>query len=798
MVDQQLRHNDCGISAIKTICNLLEVNVDREVIKSQVPLSQQGATIGGLSKFFNDYGFKTRFKLLDINTVNDNENPLDGWFPAIMPVKSEGGLHYIVLNDLSKGKFSVYDPAKDKPYKLTVSELKSKAYFSSSYLDFASFDDKIRLIIGHELSQRGIALNTQNLPKELAVIYFNKITYASYVSESFGFKDAAAEKAFYEDLLFNQELKNLPKHFQNAKLEGNQLRLKTPLLLSVSKDAPIEAIRNEAGKDENIYVKLIKSISGIKGLWYIFLSTTIISSLISYLAVFVNQILIDHILPSYQLHVLTLFAIGLGVFELFMLCLSIYKRYVSIHLGNLLDKYFLSVFDARLNTHSIRFLQSFRRGDLSERLSDSMKIKKFFMRLFSKIFVNLMVALISTFILFAINWKLSLLVVLVMGIFVIMYKVITPIIKRLEQERFKMKADLFSKFIEKIDGLQVIKTHGLETYSSRNIAEKVDGMIQISTKGKYVSLVNSTVSSVVIMVFSLIIIVSLSKEMILFNLITLGQIITFMALSAKIFSAAKRLLDANIDIQEHQVILNRFFDFSNDPFAKPEISTKNRIENFEFEHIEVKKVSFGYVQEVNILTNINFKISKSDKVWIQGSNGSGKSTFCKIISFLYEPSEGKIYCNDLVSTAYHPKQLRENIVLVTNEDIIFNDTMLFNITLGASISMEKIIDYTQKLNLYDLIDSKPEQFDFIIHENGKNLSTGQRKKVLLLRALFSPAPIIILDEIFYGMDKNSKKQAERLIDETMDKTFIIISHEDISNIHFNKHYQISDGKLLAK
>ncbi len=572
MVDYQLRHNDCGISAVKTVCNLLDVEIDREVIKSQVPLDQQGASLESLTNFFNNHGFKTRYKLLDVNTIKGNDNPLEGWLPAIMPVKSTSGLHYVVLNDIKNGKFHVYDPAELKPYKLSVSELKQKAYFSSSYLDYGSFDNRIRLIIQEELSKRKITLPNNNYSKEKAVEYFNKITYASYVIENFGFKDEAAEKAFYEDLLFNQEVKNLPKHFQNASLSGNQLKLKTPLLLSVSKEQEIEAIRTEGKENENVYLRLIKSISGIKSLWYIFLSTTIIASLITYLAVFVNQILIDHILPSYQLHVLTLFAIGLGIFETFMLGLSIYKSYIKIHLGNALDKYFLSVFDSRLNTHSIRFLQSFRRGDLSERLSDSMKIKKFFMRLFSKIFVNVLVALISVAILLAINWKLSLLVISVMGIFAVMYRVITPIIKRLEHERFKVKADLFSKFIEKIDGLQVIKSHGLERYSSQNIGQSVNSLIDVQTRATYVDLANSSVSSFIVTVFGLIIIVSLSREMIVENAITLGQIITFTALSGKIFRASKRLLDANIDIQEHQVILNRFFDFETDPHAKPQQS----------------------------------------------------------------------------------------------------------------------------------------------------------------------------------------------------------------------------------
>ena len=205
---------------------------------------------------------------------------------------------------------------------------------------------RIRLIVKEETTKRNITLPNPYFSKQKAVEYFNKITYASYIIENFGFKDAAAEKAFYEDLLFNQELKNLPKHFQNAHLSGNQLKLKAPLLLSVTKEKPIETLQLEGNLAENVYLWLVKSISGIKSLWYIFLATTIIASLITYLAVFVNQILIDHILPSYQLHILTLFAIGLGVFEAFMLGLSIYKSYIKIHLGNALDKYFLSVFDA--------------------------------------------------------------------------------------------------------------------------------------------------------------------------------------------------------------------------------------------------------------------------------------------------------------------------------------------------------------------------------------------------------------------------------------------------------------------
>ncbi len=183
---------------------------------------------------------------------------------------------------------------------------------------------------------------------------------------------------------------------------------------------------------------------------------------------------------------------------------------------------------------------------------------------------------------------------------------------------------------------------------------------------------------------------------------------------------------------------------------------------------------------------------------MQGTNGSGKSTLSKLSSFLYEPTEGQIFCNDMISTAYHPRRLMDKVVLVTNEDIIFNDTILFNMTLGQPVEMAQIIEYTKALNLYEFINTKAEQFDFVVHENGRNLSTGQRKKLLLLRGLFSPSEIVILDEIFYGMDKESKIKAEQIIEFTSHKTFVVISHEDINHIRFNKHFQIANGELLAK
>ncbi|MEY2693470.1 MAG: hypothetical protein RIT03_1861, partial [Bacteroidota bacterium] len=131
-----------------------------------------------------------------------------------------------------------------------------------------------------------------------------------------------------------------------------------------------------------------------------------------------------------------------------------------------------------------------------------------------------------------------------------------------------------------------------------------------------------------------------------------------------------------------------------------------------------------------------------------------------------------------------------------NEDILFNDTLYNNIALGKDISIEAILDMAERISFYDFIAAKEDGLEFIINENGKNLSTGQRKKMLLLRALFAEAELIILDEVLSGMDNESRNQVESLINEEREKIYIIISHEPIHNIQFTNTYKISNGELF--
>lgn len=790
--DPQLKSNDCGISAVKTIFNIFGKDIDRKYIENQIPLEEKGSRLSDLKTFLDTHGFNSQYKLLDINYIQGNKQSLKDLFPFILPVESKDGLHYVVANELKGDKLKIYDPSKGSQYFLSLQELKKKSHYTKSSWDFAQTEEKIVAICSQDLEQYNIKID-EVLEQTDSSTLFNKLTYFTYLKQNFGFKNQTAEKDFLLDLLKNQDISSIPKSFKTLKYNNDKIKIKAPLILTIKPKK--ESSKQDIPKSENtnLYWQLFKQLGSFKQLWYIYIFAALLSASTAQLAVFTNQLLIDDILPSYNLGTLLLFAIGLGIYKLFDLGTSIYKTFVGIHLGNVLDKYFLNNFDQRVNSFSLPYIHSYKKGDLIERISDAMKLKTFFLRFFTSVLIDTFVSIYSLAILFYINWKITFVVVGVMILFYAWFRFITPLLKQNERLRYIRKADFLSKMIEKIEGIQVIKSFRTEYNHSNKIFNSINEYLKIQLRNGYIDLINKAVVAFIIIISSIVILYYLTNDAITNQVITLGQIVTFIALSGKIFSSLKSILDENLTLQENEVILKRFMDFDEEIKHNPE----NGIKDFSIEKLQIENLSFGYLPNDDILKNINFEISKSDIVKIEGQNGSGKSTLSKILTALYEPNHGTIIINSNDRKFYNIESIKDKILLVTNEDILFNDTIQENICLGKEISTSKILQLAKQIDFYDFITSKDETLDFIINENGKNLSTGQRKKILLMRALLSKAELIILDEVLSGMDIESRNKVESLINTTKEKTFIIISHEPITNIQFAKKYKITNGELLA-
>lgn len=794
-VEQQLKHNDCGITVIKIIYNLHNIVVDRKFIEENIHLTEGGSSLEDIKDFFEKQQFLTEYNLMDLNSLKTNAKKSDDFTPGILPIRNNQGQHFVVIKNITSKKVEILDPSKGQSYKWTFSELSKNAITATANYDWISHKELIGQIIKDELSAYNLC--TEEVSQVDKADMMNKLTYFSYIKENFGFSNVDAEKSFLKDLILNEDINLLPKQFRSLKINQGKLKIKTPVVLTIKKafSDQDKDTDTHAPEKANSYTRLAGELKHYRKVWTVYIIATLFAALLLQITVFTNQILIDNILPSSNISLVFLFAIGFGLFRLFNLFLSAYKNFIAISLANILDNFFLSSFIAKLNTYPIRFIHNYSRGDLTERIKDSLLLKTFFIRFFTRILIDAFIGIYSLSILFIIKWEISLVLVAFLSLFIFWFSFITPYIRENEKRRFLEKSNLFSSIFENIDGLQAIKSFCLESLFMQRLAPKINNILNIQKRVRFITLINSAVIEFIIIVVSILIIVLLSRNAIYYQTISTGQIITFLALSSQIFSSISNLLDENLDLQENGIILSRYFDFSKNEDKLENQNQCNKIKDFQIETIQFSNVSFYYIAHKAVFESMNFLIEKGDKIKLEGGNGAGKSTLCKILSFLYPVDGGDILINNEKQFFYNKSILRKKILLVSNEDILFNDTIGFNISFDHKTNTSDLLKLSKEVGLSDFISEKEEGFEFIIYEQGRNLSTGQRKKILLMRAFFSNAELIIYDETFSGIDKESRIKIEDFINADLHRSYIIISHEPLHHLNFSKTLIMQDGRI---
>lgn len=794
LIDTQLKHNDCGVSAIKTVCNVLGVDLSRRHIEENLLLDAQGSRLSDIKAFFEQHGFEAAPLLLDLNIKDDGY--YNSKAPFILPVENKRGTHYVVVNGCRKGRFEILDPLESAPYRLSLAELRKKVHIADNVLRGFSARDQALAVCRQLLEEYGFE------PDEVCGLVppdhlFNKITYFLHIRDEFGFKDAGAERNYLQDLLFNQDMAGIPKQFSLLSITGDAVTVRAPVILPVRKTVRVSAVNKATEGDEgrNAFLILYDALGSHRKnvLLYIFIALASVS--FTQLYVFINQYFLDEILDLKNTSVISIFVLGVLFYFLFDLGLYIWKKWLSIVVSIRLDRLFLSSFDEKLNLYSLAFIQGYKKGDLTERLSDATKLKSFFTSYLVNILVDSAVSVYILGVLLYLNWKLTLIVLVVMGLFYLWFRCITPYLQRNEQVRFARKSDFFSSMLEKMEGIQTLKCLGYDRIFSKKIAGDINNLLDIQARTQKLNVLNSGVTSVISTVAKLLLLWFLAYESAARGSLSLGEVVTFLSLASRIFTSLGGLLDENLTVQENAIILRRYLNFQERlpekeapyvPFAGP------------LESLVLENVSFGYHPADPILEKLSITVNRGDKIRIVGRNGSGKSTLSKVIALLYPAQSGTILINGAPLETYCKEAVKEKILLVSNEDALFNDTVLYNLTFQNTAWDERIDSFAARLGLSEWMGRIHRQgTDFKISESGKNLSTGQRKKLLILRALLHPAEFVIFDEVLSGIDVDSRMQIEQFLNSVTDKTFIFISHESINHIDFSKIYAIFEKRLAV-
>jgi subfamily B ATP-binding cassette protein MsbA len=217
------------------------------------------------------------------------------------------------------------------------------------------------------------------------------------------------------------------------------------------------------------------------------------------------------------------------------------------------------------------------------------------------------------------------------------------------------------------------------------------------------------------------------------------------------------------------------------------------------EHLEFRKVSFQYEKE-SVLENINLKVKVGEIIAIVGTSGAGKTTLANLIPRFYDASSGAILIDGIDIRDVTLKSLRDQIGLVTQEIILFNDTVKHNISYGSlEKSDQEIIESAKAAYAHEFIMENPKGYDAIIGERGVKLSGGQRQRIAIARAILKNAPILILDEATSSLDSKAEAEVQVALEKLMEgRTTFIIAHRLSTIKKAHRIIVLSDGKMVEE
>ncbi len=215
--------------------------------------------------------------------------------------------------------------------------------------------------------------------------------------------------------------------------------------------------------------------------------------------------------------------------------------------------------------------------------------------------------------------------------------------------------------------------------------------------------------------------------------------------------------------------------------------------------IELTNLSFSYDQQ-EILHQVNLSVPKGSLVALVGPSGAGKSTLVDLFPRFYDPTDGSITIDGVDIRRYKIDQLRALYGLVSQDVILFNDTVANNIAFGLpNVSHDRIVEAAKTANIYDFIMSLPDGFDTNIGDRGVNLSGGQRQRLSIARAVLRNAPILLLDEATSAMDTESEKLVQEALDKMMqNRTAIVIAHRLSTIQHADRIYVMEEGRIVEE
>ncbi len=453
---------------------------------------------------------------------------------------------------------------------------------------------------------------------------------------------------------------------------------------------------------------------------------------------------------------------------------------------------------SRVISMPISYFSNKKKGDLMSRITaDILEIQTSYLSILELMVREPLTILFTLIVMLTISPELTLFVILFIPISGFIISIIGKKLRKDSKEVQQQQSNFLSMIDETISGQKVIKSFLSESFFNQKFDSINEMLYKFSNKvinrknlaGPFSEFMGILVIGVLLW---------FGGKMVLINETISGTtFIVFMGLAYNILTPAKNLSKSFYSIKKGNAAAERVFEIIE--FKPDNDSNRDQLIKTFNDKIEFKKVDFSYGQS-KILDKISFTIKKGQSVALVGSSGSGKTTIANLLNGFYNSDSGSISIDGKEISSITRESLYKNISIVTQESILFNDTIMNNIRIGDLDSTdEDIVNAAKEANAHEFILEQSEKYDTNIGDYGGKLSGGQKQRLTIARAMLKSPSILILDEATSSLDSESEKKIQDAIDKLMvDKTSLIIAHKFSTIKKCDKIILIDKGRILAE
>jgi len=400
------------------------------------------------------------------------------------------------------------------------------------------------------------------------------------------------------------------------------------------------------------------------------------------------------------------------------------------------------------------------------------------------------------FVVFYRDWKLATIALIILPFSAYPIVAFGKKLRKISVTAQRTIARLTSFLHETITGQRIVKAFSMEEYENQRFQVENNNLFRINLKRYKIRALSHPVMEVLGGVAIGVIIWYGGRE-IISGKSTPGNFFSFTAALLMLYEPIKRLNKENHNIQQGLGASQRVFEIID---REPEIVEKKGAIQLERVQgiIEFKDVFFKYEDKM-ILKNLNLKINKNEVIAVVGESGVGKTTLVNLIPRFYDIASGSIEIDNIDIKNVTLNSLRNNIALVTQDVILFNDSVKNNIAYGFESDMIKIEAAARTAYAHDFITKLPKGYDTVVGEKGARLSGGQKQRIAIARALHKNAPILILDEATSSLDAVSELEVQKAFENLMKgRTTIIIAHRLSTVMNADRIIVIDGGTIIQE